>query len=51
MRATAVYAIGEIGSDAARSLLESALADESAVVREAATEQLADTSPRENVGR
>lgn len=40
VRATAVDAIGEIGSDNARPLLESSLADESAVVREAAIEQL-----------
>jgi HEAT repeat protein len=40
VRATAVDALGEIGGDAARSLLESALEDESELVREMAAAQL-----------
>jgi HEAT repeat protein len=52
VRATAVDALGEIGGDNALRLLESALADESPVVREAAAEELLQSSrPRRLNGR
>lgn len=47
LRTDAVYALGEIGGEAAIRALQQALADERSIVREAAAETLAELSSEE----